>query len=149
MTPSLVGTNVTLFVVNATANITEPNAGMNSSVVTLCFSAQVDQTLTGNVIFRLFENIYTTTASLSSDFSLSSQLLTIPGGFVGTFTECINFLIIGDNDIEADEVIDYAVIPMSTADSVVYPDDSQSLVINILDNDGKFLFLNKISASQV
>ncbi len=111
------------------------------ATVRACFTAELDRPLfTRDAVFEfILSNL--TTATFGVDFipNTNNSFLTIPATFSGRFEECIEVFIIGDNDIETDEVVVYDLIPLSSLDTVLFPSGASSLVINILENDGTYI----------
>lgn len=126
-------------------NITELDEGENITV-TVCFSAIVSEVLNRDAVFEFVDtsNESVAIASLYSDFiyGFSPRLLTVPRNFTGLFQRCLDFIVLGDDLIEFDEVIALVVQPLNGIDSVVYPLNSESLRINIFDNDGQKIRLH-------
>ena len=126
-----------IFVEQAIFNVTEADSG-NSSLVTSCYNATIDQQLTEDIILVLSVS-NTTTASISTDIypNLTSYII-IPANFSGIFRTCINYTIIGDDVVEYDERVVFDLRTSSEHDLVIkFPGNATNLVINIIDNDGK------------
>jgi hypothetical protein len=141
-----VDANVTLVLKTAEFNVTEPDDG-NNVTVTLCFSAEVNEPLDRSAVFGLSNITDTNTsmprniATLNSDYDFKPRSVVIPTNFLGLFQECVNFTVFGDDMVEANEVIALDVQPVNYLDRFTYPPGSDSIRINIEDNDGKLLTL--------
>ena len=120
-------------------NVTEPDEGQNTAV-RVCFSAQVAVALGREALFG-FLNVNTPMEMASPDYDFvygfSPRFLIIPADLTGTFQKCVNFIVLGDDMVEPDEVIARDIAPLNPLDRVEYPPGSNSVRINILDNDGK------------
>ena len=120
-------------------SIIKPNTG-NSTTVRFCHEASVLRRLNRDVSFQfVLSNM--STASLGEDFYISSDTsvnLTIPYGFRGQYSSCIDLVIAGDDSIE-DEIIAYTLEPLSTLDSVQLPNESDGYLMLII--SGKVLLL--------
>jgi hypothetical protein len=101
--------------------------------VSSCFEANVVRARRTEAVFQLnFINNATPGQVLFDGYTAN---ITIPVGFMGVFSYCLNATVFGDDVIEQDEVIEYVVVPLSQQDSVqstTYP-----FTISIFDNDGK------------
>lgn len=53
------------------------------------------------------------------------------------YIQCVNISIVGDDEVEDDELIVLDVRALSEKDSVESVDDSSSLIVTVVDNDGK------------
>lgn len=129
--------SVTLDVLTPMVSVLEMNVG-EQDMVHVCFmiSSQLNQTLNRDATFQ-FAVSNLTTARLESDFIFTnSSSFTLPAGSSGD-TTCIKFTIIGDNLVENDEVIVYDVLALDKLDQVAFPNDTESLRIEVLDNDGQ------------
>ena len=120
-------------------DITEPDEGQNVTV-RVCFSAQVAVALGREALFG-FLNVSTSMEMASPDYDFvygfSPHFLIIPANLTGTFQKCVNFIVLGDDMVEPDEVIARDIAPLNPLDRVEYPSGSNSLRIYIADNDGK------------
>ena len=103
----------------------------------------MEEPLNRNAVYQLIQSI-STTATNGLDFFVSTGSLTVPGDFVGEFVTCINFTIIGDNIFEENETIVFDVVPQFVIDTVQFPENMSSLIVNILDNDGNYYTVNVI-----
>ena len=125
---------VTLRVVEAELNVTELDDGEITNV-SVCFTAMINPGLNREVVFELVLS-NSSTATINDDFYLPQQNITIP--YYDTYyNSCIYFLIIGDMEYEENEDIVYTINPLAPQDNVMYGNESDSLVITILDDDGK------------
>ena len=118
-------------------NVSEPAFG-NITLVPMCFTAQVNMPLDRDAIFDLsLSNL--STASISDDFILNtSNPLTIVAGFYGNFSGCIDFVVIGNQDIEDTETVIYEITVRSMFDRVVFPSNASNLlIVTIFDNLGE------------
>ena len=121
---------ISLFVEVAVANVTE------NEVATVCFTSEVAIPLIRDSRFLLsLSNV--TTASLEQDFVPPTSFITIPTNFSGVFEMCVNFTILDDPLVEADEVIVYDVLPQADLDSVKFPGSLNSIMFVIVDEDGR------------
>lgn len=128
---------VSLTVVSADESIVESDLG-ESSTVTTCFRTNLSQPLNRDASFQLILS-NPTTATLGLDFLLANNFIIIPGDFIGEFTQCVDFEIIGDNFFEGNETVVYEIEAQSVIDTVLFPGNATSITINILDNDGMLL----------
>lgn len=130
--------SVTLEVLTSEVNITESDDG-EEIVVRTCFRANLPQPLNREVIFGLIEsNSSTSTRGAEYYPNITIPDIIIPRGFRGEFRECIDIVVIGDNLVEDDEIIVYDVVSLSgRRDVVAYPQNMDSIVINVSDNDGE------------
>ena len=103
----------------------------------------MEETLNRNAVYQLVQSI-STTATNGLDFFIPTTSLTVPGDFVGEFVTCINFTIIGDNIFEGNETIVFDVVPQFVVDTVQFPENMSSVIVNILDNDGNYNTVNVI-----
>ena len=125
---------LTLIASAAVLTATEPDEG-EASDATVCFETTVNLTRRMDAEFDLLLT-NSTTANATNDFSSSRDNLTIPSGFEGFYNACITFTFLGDDVVENDELIEFEVQPQSEKDAVVFPEQSELLTINIIDNDG-------------
>jgi hypothetical protein len=110
-----------------------------SDMVHVCFSSLLNQTLNRDAVFQLTPSNQTT-ASLETDFTLdNSSNITLSAGSSGETTSCIQLTIIGDNLVENNEVIVYDVIAIDGMDHVKFPNDTKSLMVEVLDNEGQYI----------
>ena len=125
-----------LFVEPAEVNVTEPD-GVSATLVTICFSAEVNQSLDRDSMFGF--SFSTTSTAYSDDFNITRTTLTIPTNFSGSYIMCVNITILNDTYVEPTETIEYEIIPLFSEDSVIYSDGGNSLRVNIFDNDGTYV----------
>ena len=115
-------------------NITEPDEGETVGIE-VCFEASVDLPRRTDAIFALL--ISNSTTANVADFSIQPSLI-IPTGFGGFYNQCVEIDIFGDNRFESSELIVVEVRPLAEGDRVQFPEESsESLQVNIIDNDGK------------
>ena len=126
---------VTLVALNPEQSVPEEDLG-NSTTAASCFEASLEQPLNRIAVFLLIQSI-SSTATNGLDFFPVAPVITVPGDFVGEFVTCANFTIIGDNLIEDNETIVFDVVPQVAIDRVQFPENTSSVIVNILDNDGK------------
>ena len=104
-----------------------------------CFEATISQARKTDAIFDLVL-LNSSTATENEDYIFRSDLqnITIPTGFYGNFSYCLNVIVLGDITIEDDEAIEIDIRPQAPRDSVYYAGgDVNTLVFYIIDNDGK------------
>ena len=128
---------VILEVLNSQENVTEEDTWLTD--VFFCFRSIIPQPLTNNVTFRLSVSKDTTSTDGEFHFQVSSDVI-IPFGFSGVFLECLGIVVVGDTVVEKNEVIVYDIVPLSLRDVVHFPGASDSLVINVQDNDCEIQF---------
>lgn len=127
--------NLTLVIPTAVFNITEPDEGEVANV-TACFEAGVDIPRRRDADFELILSNLTT--ANSTEF-IPSSALRVRMDFSGFFNSCVDFIILGDDLVESDEVIIVDIRPLSDRDRVQFSDGSDSLTVNIIDNDGTYV----------
>ena len=119
-------------------SVQEPDLG-ESSVVSTCLTAFIGQPLDRVAAFVVTLSD-STTATFGVDFimpNFTSPILKIPADLAGSYVNCIETLIIGNDIAEGDKVIRMEVTPLFSVDSVAFSgSDEGSVVINILENDG-------------
>ena len=106
--------------------------------VTACYTASILQPLERDAEFEFVLISENSTATLSLDFfvpELDRPVLVIPSGEAGEYFRCINVTIIGDDEVEGDEVAVYELVPVDDRDAVLFPSDTMEIVITIIDND--------------
>ena len=130
--------SITLEVLNSLENITEGGRGQETAV-SFCFRSVIQQPLINVITFGLIESNNDTTSMIGVEFypNVTVPDIVIPQGFSGIFTECIDIVVVGDNVVEENEVIVYDVVSFSGREIVRFPGSSESLVINVLDDDGE------------
>ena len=135
------------------SNFTEGNSGDFTSFQ-LCFSALVDEPLGRFAVFQ-FNETNRTTATFGVDFivNINSSFVVIGPDFAGLFSFCLQLFIIGDDQVEPDEVVDYLLIPLSEFDAVDLG-GAASLRFGILDDDdgtyvGQKYQVTKLKAGRV
>lgn len=121
---------VILQVGTAQFNITEPDD--ESSTITVCFMANINQTLQRQVNFQLQYLDSESSASMADIYINGSSNITIFPGFFGDFRECIDLVVAADEVVEENEVAIYAVIPENDVDAV----ENARISISIMDTDG-------------
>ena len=127
--------------------VVEPNL-FDFVNINLCFAANVPQPLGREAVFE-FVISNTSTAIIFEDYTpnITSPFLTIPPLFSGRFFTCVVLQIIGDNDVEGNEVIVSDLVPLSPQDSVA---NDSTLVITIIDNDqGMYLIISRGSMGAI
>ena len=132
---------LTLVVLQYEMYVTELDSGYDS-VVTVCFNATVSEQRRREAVFELvLDN--TTTATLDYDFfpNNTDLFITIPSGFYGNFSDCVDLVIVGDNLVEDDELVVYDLVPLSDKDYVMFPGGLDSISVTIIDNDGKGIII--------
>ncbi len=137
---NLSGDPVRLTVPTALFVNVEPDSGANQTV-SVCFESQINRPLFRSALFILIPST-STTAMPDVDFFLNSSMyIIIPRGFNGTYRDCINVVLIGDDEVEDNEIIEFVIATTTSTDNVVYvyPENASSVVIYIADNDGKYL----------
>lgn len=139
---------MTLTVAEVEINIVEP-AGVEERVLfEPCFTAMVLQTLYRNAKFHLNINDSESNVTSADYDQLEPKVLSVPIGTSGPYKVCGNISILGDNKIEGIEMLVATLIPLSTRDEVVYPDNFTSLTVFILDNSSKyFYFISALALS--
>lgn len=106
--------------------------------MTFCFRSNIQEPVANDVVFGLFESNDTTSRNGAEFFpNVTVPDVIIPLGFSGMFTQCIDIVIVNDNVVEETEVIVYNVEPFSERNVVRFPENSESLVISVQDDDGK------------
>ena len=80
-----------------------------------------------------------TTATIEFDFfpEFDSHFLIIPMDFNGVYEICSDILVFDDEEMESGEIIVYDVTPLSQFDSVVFSGNQSSIVVYVIDDDGK------------
>ena len=106
----------------------------NVTNLVICFSADVGQAIGRDAVFRFELMSEFATATIGVDFlpNITSEFLTIPATFSGTFLQCINFAVFGDLEEEEFEAILYHLTALSELDRV----DTPLLTIGIVDSFG-------------
>ena len=123
-----------MIVENPVIPIAEPKNGEYISVE-VCYRVNITSSLDRDAIFDLIFSP-TSTANISTDFYLNTSTPLIIGNETLSGRGCINFVVIGDDEDEADtETIAYALRPRSQFDRVVFPSDATSdlLLVHIFD----------------
>ena len=117
--------------------MTEPDEGQET-VVTACLFANVTETRKTDAVFML-TTLDSSTAEEGVDWNstITHPYITIPSGFNGIFSQCIDAIVIGDDMIEDDEFFEIQVLTTADRVSVVYSEGGDALRVNIYDNDGK------------
>ena len=120
-----------LNVINPSDNILEPDEG-EYVIVSQCFSAQVDQPLNRSAQFTV-EISNSSSAVSGMDYHGITQNITIPDGFYGYFSTCLNTTILGNDRFDGIRRVVYNITVLSVFDDVSDP----LPVLNILEDDGK------------
>lgn len=130
--------SLTLVITTAVFYITEPDEG-DRTVLSQCFEATVAQPRRNDALFEfILSNSTTALPEVDIMFSTPSPILTVPAGFSGFFNVCAELTILGDDLVEDNEVVIYSVVPLSDSDVVQFPEGADSLILNIIDNDGSY-----------
>lgn len=143
----LLAYDVTLTLDTTLVNVTEPESG-NTTSISLCYHAEINMPLTRDSFFDL-TLLDLTTATISRDFLLNtSNPLTFVSGSSGNQSGCIDFIIIGNQEVEDAEVVMYEFRARHTFDRVLFPTNAttNSLTVNIFDNLGKLLSCGSIAS---
>ena len=106
-------------------------------MVRACYAASVPRTLNRDVSFQFELQSNMSTTSLGGDYSILNDNLTIPYGFRGQYSGCINLVVFGDDIVEDDETIAYTLVPLSNLDSVQFLNNSNGYELTVRDTDGK------------
>lgn len=108
-----------------------------------CFVVSLNQPRTRDVVF-LFMVSNMSTATPGVDFELSDANITITSEFADEeYYTCVYLTVIGDDDVEDDELIVIDIVPLSSLDRVELADGSNSIRATIVDNDGEFVINNE------
>ena len=133
---------MSLVVLQSQLTVLEPNAG-DVATVTACFSAEISTSLDRDAIFD-FNVSLNSTAEVFIDYFILGGLsffnlsLIIPAGFSGSFSTCIDVIILGDGEPETSEMAAFEITPRLECDQVLFPPDSPNLLIlTIFDADGE------------
>lgn len=106
-----------------------------STIVTMCFTAQLNQPRMRDAVFKF--SISNSSTATNEDFFLNSPNITIGTAVFGPYMVCVDVTILGDDVFENDEVAVLNIIPVAEQDRVEFQfSNSSSLLINIFDNDG-------------
>ena len=126
------GDPVVLYVRDADFTLLEPDSGMNATV-TFCFDARIARPLFTDVTYHV--HMTEGMATEDEDFvTASSPYIVIRSGFNGTFSQCFSVVIIGDDEVEEDEMAVFSIMAADTRNSAS-PD---TFTITILDFDGEY-----------
>ena len=125
---------VILTLLNDTATVMEPDSGETIGV-TFCFTARIQEPLSFQAFFRDVPN-NASTALAGSDYLPNSIFIpeTLP---VGESFGCVSMTIIGDDEVEGDEVAVINYVPLVPGDIILFASGASSLNITIVNNDGK------------
>ena len=121
--------------------VIEPDDGSRTNAA-FCLEATVNEPRLRNAYFQSVL-LNSTNATLYSDFEANfSDRIVIPEGFSGFFNRCIVLTVLGDDEIETNEVIVVEVRPLSSRDIVEYINsDVEALTVKIVDNDGTYVIV--------
>jgi hypothetical protein len=114
--------------------VSEGDDGENTTA-RVCFTATLNQPRSRNSVFELTVSSLST-ATLGVDFVV--PLVVVPADFQGeVYMACVNITIIGDDEVEADEMVVFVVVALTQDNIVVSADGSNFVEMTIIDNDGK------------
>ena len=103
-----------------------------------CFTVSLNQPRTRDVVFTL-EVSMMSTATPGVDFERPADNITITPEIQGEeYVTCVYIIVIGDDEVEDNELIVINVAPLSPLDRVESADGSSSTRATIIDNDGEF-----------
>ena len=118
-------------------NVTEGGRGQETAA-SVCFRAVLPRPLTRPAIFTLIDsNASTATSGIEFYPNITIPDVVIPTNFSGEFLTCIDIVIVGDDVVEDAERVVYGVQPTVGQGTVVFPPNTDSIVINIWDDEGK------------
>ncbi len=132
---------VSLIVDQSETNVVEQDVGQNF-IISGCFSAQIDPPLQRDAFFDFSISPFSTAFEfvdyiVAGGNNFVGGSLIVPSGTFGSFSTCVDVIILGDAEVEPVEVAIFNLVARSECDQVVFPDSDDSLQITIFDNDGK------------